>query len=59
MSNNYNMNQSQVCLWCNSHIQPIDVHGHAQCPICKTNIDPCCSGEQECSEVETLTNQEQ
>ena len=26
-------------------IQPVDVHGHLQCPNCKINIDPCCSGE--------------
>ena len=35
------------CLWCNGNIMPIEVHGHYQCPNCKINIDPCCSGEQE------------
>ena len=39
------MNQNIVCLWCSSYIQIIIVHGHSQCPICKINIDPCCSGE--------------
>ena len=34
-------------LWCNGNIMPIEVHGHYQCPNCKINIDPCCSGEQE------------
>ena len=38
------MNQIQ-CHWCNNEVLPIDVHGHLQCPHCKTNIDPCCSGE--------------
>ena len=35
----------QNCQWCNTSIVPIDVHGHYQCPNCKINIDPCCSGE--------------
>ena len=35
----------QNCQWCNTSIIPIDVHGHYQCPNCKINIDPCCSGE--------------
>jgi hypothetical protein len=35
----------QNCQWCNTLIIPIDVHGHYQCPNCKINIDPCCSGE--------------
>ena len=38
------MNQI-LCQWCNNNVLPIDVHGHSQCPYCKTNIDPCCSGE--------------
>ena len=39
------MIHNQICPWCNHLIQPIDVHGHSQCPYCKINIDPCCSGE--------------
>ncbi len=35
----------QNCQWCNTSIIPIDVHGHYQCPNCKINIDPCCTGE--------------
>ena len=38
------MNQI-LCQWCNNDVLPINVHGHLQCPYCKTNIDPCCSGE--------------
>jgi len=39
-----NMNQVQ-CQWCNNKVLPVEVHGHSQCPYCKINIDPCCSGE--------------
>ena len=53
------MNQTEICLWCNSQIQPILVHGHSQCPICKINIDPCCSGEQECLVLDNTTSQEE
>ena len=38
------MNQIH-CQWCNNSVFPIEVHGHSQCPHCKINIDPCCSGE--------------
>ena len=33
------------CPRCHSIIQPVAVHGHYQCQICKSNIDDCCSGE--------------
>lgn len=39
------MNQVR-CNWCNNEVFPIEVHGHSQCPNCKINIDPCCSGER-------------
>jgi len=42
------------CLWCNGNIMPIEVHGHYQCPNCKINIDPCCSGEQEQTYDQTI-----
>ena len=35
------------CMWCSKQVNPIEVHGHYQCPNCKINIDPCCSGEQQ------------
>ena len=50
------MNQNQVCPWCNAFIQPVDVHGHSQCPNCKINIDPCCSGEN--NQLNDTTNKE-
>ena len=49
---------NQTCPWCNQSVQPIHVHGHSQCPVCKTNIDPCCSGEQRCIEIQKTVNQE-
>jgi hypothetical protein len=24
---------------------PVHVHGHYQCPVCHTNILPCCDGD--------------
>ena len=35
------------CMWCSKQVYPIEVHGHYQCPNCKINIDPGCSGEQQ------------
>jgi len=30
------------CLFCNQSAEPVHVHGHYQCPVCNTNILPCC-----------------
>ena len=35
------------CPYCGQPLQVIEVHGHSQCSICKTNVAPCCSGENE------------
>ena len=35
----------QICPRCHATIQPVVVHGHYQCQICKSSIDDCCSGE--------------
>ena len=32
------------CPWCGCRRTPVHVHGHAQCAICGTNIEPCCDG---------------
>jgi len=32
------------CLFCGNPVQLILVHGHYQCPLCKTNALPCCDG---------------
>ena len=47
------MNQVH-CQWCNIGVLPIEVHGHSQCPHCKTNFDPCCSGEINIEYKQTL-----
>ena len=44
----------QLCNWCNTEITPMAVHGHYQCPKCKINIDPCCSGENASAYDETI-----
>jgi hypothetical protein len=33
------------CLFCGNSINLIFVHGHYQCPVCKTNALPCCDGD--------------
>ena len=40
-----NSSNVQICPRCHATIQPVVVHGHYQCQICKSNIDDCCSGE--------------
>ena len=34
-----------VCPYCGQSSQTVFVHGHEQCVVCKTNVEPCCSGE--------------
>ena len=38
------MNQCQ-CMFCGQKVEMIHVHGHYQCPVCKTNALPCCDGD--------------
>lgn len=33
------------CLFCGNTVQLLFVHGHYQCPVCKTNALPCCDGD--------------
>lgn len=35
----------QECFFCHHSIQPVHVHGHYQCPVCNTNMLPCCDGD--------------
>ena len=37
--------KGKVCLYCGQSSQTLFVHGHEQCVVCKTNVEPCCSGE--------------
>ena len=34
-----------ICPACAKVTEIMVIHGHGQCSFCKTNIDPCCSGE--------------
>ncbi|MFN8307835.1 MAG: hypothetical protein U0T79_13745 [Ferruginibacter sp.] len=33
------------CIFCNAPVVLVHVHGHYQCPVCKTNALPCCDGD--------------
>ena len=33
------------CPRCQSEVSLVFVHGHYQCPVCKSNVDDCCQGE--------------
>ena len=34
-----------VCPYCGQSSQTVFIHGHEQCVVCKTNVEPCCSGQ--------------
>ena len=36
---------SGPCVFCGQNVELIQVHGHYQCPVCKTNAMPCCDGD--------------
>ena len=33
------------CAFCGQLVDLVHVHGHYQCPVCKTNAMPCCDGD--------------
>ena len=33
------------CNFCGHQVELVHVHGHYQCPVCKTNAMPCCDGD--------------
>ena len=33
------------CAFCGQQVTLVHVHGHYQCPVCKTNAIPCCDGD--------------
>ena len=37
--------KGKVCPYCGQSSQTIFVHGHEQCVVCKTNVEPCCQGQ--------------
>ena len=42
---NYHHSKVKVCPYCGQSSQTVFVHGHEQCVVCKTNVEPCCQGE--------------
>jgi hypothetical protein len=32
------------CPYCSARLRVVHVHGHGQCAVCGTSIDPCCTG---------------
>ena len=40
-----NQSKEKVCPYCGQSSQTVFVHGHEQCVVCKTNVEPCCQGE--------------
>ena len=37
--------KGKICPYCGQSSQTVFVHGHEQCVVCKTNVEPCCSGK--------------
>lgn len=37
-----------ICPYCGQSNQTVFVHGHEQCVVCKTNIEPCCEVGEIC-----------
>jgi len=42
-SNNHS--KGKVCPYCGQSSQTVFVHGHEQCAVCKTNVEPCCQDQ--------------
>lgn len=36
------------CAWCGRPAAHVHVHGHAQCAVCGTTVEPCCAGAPVC-----------
>jgi len=36
---------SSQCVFCGQQVELVHVHGHYQCPVCKTNAMPCCDSD--------------
>lgn len=46
-----------ICMCCGRSAELVHVHGHYQCPVCKTNSMPCCDGDN-CETNVLLKNNE-
>ena len=50
--------KGNICPYCGQSSQTVFVHGHEQCVVCKTNIEPCCSGQElEVGEMSTVIDE--
>jgi hypothetical protein len=38
--------KENVCPDCGQSSQTVFVHGHEQCVVFKTDVEPCCSGQE-------------
>jgi len=47
------------CNYCSRLTTGIYVHGHKQCSWCKTNIEPCCQGQENVNAVCNVNNPQQ
>ncbi|MGA1202798.1 MAG: hypothetical protein ACYTGJ_05270 [Planctomycetota bacterium] len=36
------------CDHCGHPAEVVVVHGHGQCTVCGTNVEPCCQGGETC-----------
>jgi hypothetical protein len=46
-----------LCVFCGQQVELVHVHGHYQCPVCKTNAMPCCDSDN-CDTNVLLKNNE-
>ena len=37
--------KKEVCHWCARKMNPIEFHGHLECPHCHRVVKECCEGE--------------
>ncbi len=44
---------SAPCPQCGALVPLVHVHGHGQCPVCHTNVEPCCAGACAGNEIES------
>lgn len=51
------MQTNSQCAFCGQQVELVHVHGHYQCPVCKTNAMPCCDGDN-CDTNVLLKNNE-
>ena len=40
-----NKSKGKVCPYCGQPSQTVFDHGHEQCVVCITNVEPCCQSQ--------------